>query len=725
MSETRQILWSFLLGLLAGSLPAGEWDEVASAARGLSLPAGSGGEAVLDALERRAGEVLGRLEHPVDRASWERRLPALRRELARALGIERLPEPRARGARVIGVLERGDHRLEKLVYETFPGTPVPAHLYLPRRAAGKLPAVLFVPGHWWADSKTRPDFQAFGIHMARLGFALLTYDPIGQGERGISLRDHRRTETLLFGIAQEGIVVFESLCALEYLLSRPEVDPGRAGITGASGGGFNTWMLAALEPRLAAFVPVVGTSEFGEQLRACRPLDWYAAKEHCHFVPGLLRFANNHELVAAAAPRPLLVIAAHRDESFPIPGIREVVEYGRRLYGALEAPDKLAYFEDEVEGHGYQRRKREAAYGWFLRWLKEEGDGGPVPEPAAEIPPYDAPELRCFPPGRNIGAGPGITAYIDALAARLPPPSAAPAPEELARRLSGKLGIEPHAAAPRLERGAARRSGRFLLERLAWRSADGLEIPALLLAPAGDWRGALIAAADGGKESLIDQAAVRAALEAGLAAALVDPRGLGELAVSKPGWVFAVSLLLGESFPGRQALDLIDASRSLAALPEARGKPIGLLGSGPFAAMAALYAAVLEPRIDWLVAERGFASYLSFAERERSRAASFKLAAPGKERRIELDREIPPALVPFDVFGGPEGFDIADLLAALEARPALLAAPIDGDGEELAEEEVRRLFARRRFAREPRAEVATGWEAGAKAAAFVRLRAEP
>ena len=103
-------------------------------------------------------------------------------------------------------------------------------------------------------------------------------------------------------------------------------------MTGASGGGYNTWITAALDDRIAAAVPVVGTSDFAEQIHVCRPLDWYHAAEHCHFVPGLIRYANNHELLAMAAPKPVLIIAAAEDESFPIAGVAP----GRRLRaGAL------------------------------------------------------------------------------------------------------------------------------------------------------------------------------------------------------------------------------------------------------------------------------------------------------------------------------------------------------------------------------------------------------
>ena len=242
--------------------------------------------------------------------------------------------------------------------------------------------------------------------MARLGFVVLSFDPFGQGERGVSSRDHRRTEALLVGVAQQGFAEYETRCALEYLLSRPEVDPQRVGMTGASGGGYNTWITAALDDRIAAAVPVVGTSEFAEQIRVCRPLDWYHAAEHCHFVPGLIRYANNHELLAMAAPKPVLIIAASQDQSFPVAGVREVAEYGRELYDVVPAPGtRSGWWWTRRKATATSGPKREAAYGWFLRWLMRRGDGGPHPEPPTETEPFDSEELRCFPPAGTSRPG--------------------------------------------------------------------------------------------------------------------------------------------------------------------------------------------------------------------------------------------------------------------------------------------------------------------------------
>ncbi|HYE98075.1 MAG TPA: prolyl oligopeptidase family serine peptidase, partial [Planctomycetota bacterium] len=529
---------------------------------GLALAAGAtaqDGVDPLDALDARAAEVLGGIERIRDRAAHDREVPRLRNCLREAIGIDRLPAPRARNVQVVGSLRFDGYRVEKLVYETFPGAEVPAHLYLPEKAEGRRPAVLFVPGHWFADSKSKTDFQQMCAGLASLGMVVLAYDPVGQGERGVSLRDHRRTELLAVGVSQQAIMVFESACALELLRGRADVDPDRIGITGASGGGFNSWIMAALDPRIACAVPVVGTSDFLEQLRAVRERDWYEAKEHCHFIPGLLRFANNHELLAMILPRPVMVIAAHNDHGFRIPGNRAVVEYGRALGDTLGSPGRVGYFEDDAEGHGYGPRKRAAALGWLARWLLgEEIDGARFAE--RTVPAWDAPELRCF--RENRPAGPAIVAFAEDLASRRAPAAGVP-------DVAGVLGLPlpPRlTSAPKLEREG---------DRLRWRMRDGVVLTGELRAPAGPWRGAILAAGDG-EAGAPGYAVVRIALRD---------------ALRSPGWTYASSLLLGESVVGRQAMDLVGAWRSLRVLPELEGKPIVISGDGLFESMAAIFAA--------------------------------------------------------------------------------------------------------------------------------------
>jgi dienelactone hydrolase len=525
---------------------------------------------------------------------------------------------------------------------------VPAHLYLPEKITAPAPAILFYVGHWWPDSKTHPDFQAFCINMARLGFVVLTWDPFGQGERGVSSRDHRRVESLLVGVAQQGIAEYETQCAFRYLVSRPEVDPKRIGITGASGGGYNTWITAALDDRIAVAVPVVGTSEFYEQIQVTRALDWYHASEHCHFVPGLVRFANNHELLAMVSPKPVMIIAASQDQSFPIAGVRRVFEYGRDLYLASGAPEKIGFFEDSSAGHGYQQKKREAAYGWFLKWLMSQGNGGPYTEPATQVLPFDALELRCFPPGRNEPAGPGIIAAVLKLV-------------EGAKR--GHLIPPLTVRRPDVTLAAA-----ATVQRLMIPSSEDLRIPAFFIRGSG--QRVLLALDDRGKEFTLRDEGVVAALRDGASVCGIDPRGIGEMATTQTGWVSAVSLLLGDSFVDRQAGDI------LAAASVFEGKPIALLARGANVALAAARALPQLHRLEAYTLCDGFRSYRDFLNRPKSLEISYRLRGDNNDR-FAYDREIPFFYVPWKGLLGP---DIPDFLKGTKARGTWEGA-INGDWE--------------------------------------------
>jgi dienelactone hydrolase len=613
------------------------WASVFSCA--LAIPALFAQESlVLDQLQERAREALDAIPRAHTKTAADVARPRIRQQLEDAMGLRRMPWPPRVKAQVVGSLQGRGYRIEKLVWESLPGVRVPAHLYLPERLSGRAPAILFYNGHWYSDSKSRPDFQTFCINMARQGFVVLTWDPFGQGERGISNRDHRRTELLLAGVAQQGIAEYETQGALNYLLSRPDVDPQRIGMTGASGGGYNTWISAALDDRIKVAVPVVGTSDFFEQISVTRSLDWYRANEHCHFIPGLIRFANNHELLAAVAPRPLLIINAAEDQSFPIGGARMLHEYGRGLYQSYDAGGKIALFEDSSSGHGYQQKKREAAYGWFLKWLAGRGDGSPVSEPATRTLPFDSADLRCFPPGRNEASGPGLVAFARKLV-----PTQSP----------GR--IDP-----------------IILE--------GMACPRTALPPKGASRGTLLAVLDAGREAAATDEVLRQHRSEGWTVVAVDVRGIGELKLSQPGWAFAVSLLLNENFAANQAADLLRAVRETAAT--------ALYARGHNASLAAAYA-VAQPaaaKLEWATLSGGFVSFQQFLERPESHSVSFRLIADEQDRKLPLDREIPMHYFVFDVL---RRFDIPDLLARSRAR-VTVTDPIDGDWKPLTAEAARR-----------------------------------
>lgn len=353
---------------------------------------------------------------------------------------------------------------------------------------------------------------------------------------------------------------------------------------------------------------------------------------------------------------------------------------GRSLYAAFGRPERFGYFNDPSSGHGYQQRKREAAYGWFLRYLMDRGDGSPAPEGPVDTAPPDAAELRCFPEGKRA-SGPGMEEFARKLAVGIR--ARGPALP------SAFFSSEPGAAAtPTLNSQSE--------QRLSI-AVDGVAIPALLQRPAGAPEGLLVAVLDSGKDTLAGDAVVGRARERGWSVLGIDARGIGELRTDKHGWTAAVSLLAGDHFVWRQAGDMLAVARAVHATPEYARVPLAWYARGDNAALASTYAiaeaARKGPAIRAYALREGFVSFRQFLDRPASHEASYRLFEKDeRERRFTAwDREIPFWYVPFDVL---RTFDLPDLLAASPAAGTLLH-PIDGDWKRMSPAAARRLAPRK------------------------------
>ena len=253
--------------------------------------------------------------------------------------------------------------------------------------------------------------------------------------------------------------------------------------------------------------------------------------------------------------------------------------------------------------------------------------------------------------------------------------------------LEAVLGPMPSAPPARVDLGDAR------LQRLLVPSEAGLDVPAFLLRPAGEVRGVLVALDDRGKEVLASDPVVETAHARGWAVCGVDPRGIGESATDKTGWVFAVSLLLGENFVGRQAWDLGRVLEALGPPGRFPGKPVGLYARGENACLAATYAIARASDaggspLRWYLLRDGFLSFRAFLDRPKSLPASYRLLPEDRDRTTAFDREIPASFFAFDAL---RSFDLPQLLATSQAR-GLIVNPRDGDRGRLPEEAARSLL---------------------------------
>lgn len=300
----------------------------------------------------------------------------IRAKMERTIGG--LPDVRADlNAHVTGSFERPGYRVEKLFFESLPGFRVTADLYIPTTGPGPFPAVLGVAGHS-DNGKASATYQHMWITLARRGYVVLAYDPPGQGERieyfdpelglsriGPGTREHIAAglQCLLTGTSIARYFIWDGIRAVDYLLTRKEVDPARIAVAGNSGGGTQAAYLAAFEPRLAAAVSSCYITRWQELLAGPGPQD---AEQ---IFPGLLAEGLDFiDFIKVFAPKPFLVTSATRD-FFPIAGARATFQAAAKYYESIDAPGRVAFFEYD-DTHGWSQPRREAAYRFLDKNLK-------------------------------------------------------------------------------------------------------------------------------------------------------------------------------------------------------------------------------------------------------------------------------------------------------------------------------------------------------------------
>lgn len=675
------------------------WLRRSAAAWGIDRGVARGGM-LLDFVERHARDLSARRRQPATAAEWAARAGDLRLCLQRSLGLAGLQSPADPGVRVVGVIRRPEYRVEKLVFESLPGLTLTAHAYVPNRGAAPFPAVLYAPGHWMENGKLEPDIQACCANLALHGCVAMVCDPIGQGERLGSWRDHGHLEPLLVGVSQAGLMVWESMRAIGYLQSRPDVDETRIGMTGASGGGLNVFYTAAVDSRVAVGVPVCYVTSFYQAMIAERDRSWEDGVDLCNQVPGVMAYAEMSDILALVAPRPVCVVAGKRDWMFPIDGTREICRQTREVYRLHGVADRMRLVEVDAE-HGYNREMREAACGWLLRWLLDLGDGAPMPEQDFEplpvpYPPaltYIAPPARedlpllrrrdefptatagwCFGDGKAPPPGPALTRYVARLAAKTAAEGALPTEKSawevrcgvLRREAHAILGDFPVGTHPLQDRVYSQVLQRGVFaERVVFESEPGIEIPAMFVAPA-EWQAhvpVVVYVDEWGKQTGLDDGVLDALLDARLATLAIDVRGVGETACSE--FEAGTNAMMSDRpLFGQRVWDVLRAvdylwHRIFISVQIDKGR-IACLGRGA-GGLLALYATALDERL----------------------AATVMWQAPVSYRHLITEEpDWPPSIYLFNVL---DRFDLPEMMSTIAPRPLMVAGPVDGAREPLSD----------------------------------------
>lgn len=289
-----------------------------------------------------------------DRTSWTRRAGLIRQGILEGAGLVPLPEKTPLNPVRHSKRELGGYTVENVSLETAPGLFLAGNLYLPSAMPDKMPVVLCPHGHWrkgeWNErGRYRPDMQHRCAAMARMGCGVLAIDMVGYGDSEKLGWDHKKTPKVLT------LQLWNSIRALDFLLGLPQADPDRVAVTGASGGGTQTFLLAAVDDRVTLSVPCVMVSAHfygGCDCESGLPIHVRSSHE-----------TNNAEISALIAPKPLLVISNGKDWTRTVPELE--FPHLQHIYGLFGAEGLVENAHFAEEGHDYGVSKRQALYAFL------------------------------------------------------------------------------------------------------------------------------------------------------------------------------------------------------------------------------------------------------------------------------------------------------------------------------------------------------------------------
>jgi dienelactone hydrolase len=368
-----------------------------------------------------------------DAAQWKRRAAYLREHILASAGLLPMPERTPLRAEVFGEIAKSDYTVSKVYFESLPGFFVTGNLYRPV-GTGPFPAILAPHGHWAygrLENTTLNSVPGRAINLARQGFVVFTHDMVGYGDSRQLPHTFGGRREHLWGLSLAGLQLWNAIRSLDFLESLPYVQRDALGVTGESGGGTQTFLLAAVDDRVDVAVPVNMISLHMQG--GCL----------CENPPGLRLATTNVEIAATIAPRPLLMVSATGDWTKNT--LEREYPAVRSIYALLGAADRVHAVRFEAE-HNYNRESREAMYAWMARWFKN----APVDVKIAErsFTPEAPADLLVFhqrPLPANAVTADTLTAYWIAEGKR----QAASADRALlARALHHSLGFETPSPEP-------------------------------------------------------------------------------------------------------------------------------------------------------------------------------------------------------------------------------------------------------------------------------------
>jgi dienelactone hydrolase len=539
------------------------------------------------------------------KGDWQRRISESRASLKEAIGP--FPERTPLNPRILGSVRKDGYTIEKVVFESLPGLYVTSCLFIPVHGGARLPAILYLSGHT-EESFRNPRYQQVILNLVGKGFIVLAMDPLGQGERlqyydpglrrslvGGATAEHSYfgRQCFLTGASAARYFIWDCIRAIDYLVSRPEVDPERIGATGLSGGGTQSAYVAAMDDRVAAAAPSCYITSLRRLFESIGPQD---AEQN--FNGGLVHRIDHADLLEARAPRATLIVSTTRD-FFSIQGARETFREVKSAYESLGAGEKVGMVEDDFE-HGYTRKTREAIYDFFERSLNNPGSPAEL-----EVNLLPLEDITVTPTGQVSDSLGGQTVFsinraeAEKLIARLEESRSRPG-DHLARVKEASLRLSgfsaPQDADEIVFRGRYARSG-YHVEMYALQNQGRNVLPLLLMTPDGTPRrmAVLCLHPEGKSAAAVPGGEVEQIVKEGYAVLAPDLSGTGELGRANDSIAF-LGVQTGRTIVGIRAEEIVRCVKFLKRNQEPASDRICGLAFGEMS-IPLLHAAALDGSI--------------------------------------------------------------------------------------------------------------------------------
>jgi dienelactone hydrolase len=543
---------------------------------------------------------------------WLKRQREIKEKLLKLVGP--FPEKTPLNPRVTEVVNKEGYRIEKIIFESMPGFYITGCLFIPEGLKGRKPAILNAIGHS-PQAFRRAAYQVLIHNLVKKGFVVFAFDPLGQGER-LQYYDPEKKETLvgpgnptvehsycgdqcfISGFSLAKYWTWDCIRAIDYLVTRSEVDPERIGMTGCSGGGTQTAYASALDSRVKAAAPSCYLTSARRLLEFIGPQD----AEH-NFYRGIIDGVTSAELHVLRAPLPTLLVTTTRDY-YSIQGARETFREVRRAYKALGREENLEMAEDDGE-HGFTRKNNEAIYAFFQKTLGQPGN--PSEE---DLPVLEEEELNITPTGQvstylggetvfSINKGETLKLLEEMEESRKDLPGHLEKVRRKAEELSGYLA--PGTGKEPVYRGRYSREG-YKIEKWALHGEGDYMVPLLLFIPDGGGKfPALIYLRPEGKAAEASAGGqIERLVGSGFIVAAADLIGTGETAArpSRRAKEIAsyTALMIGRSIVGIQAGDAVRVANFLKARNDIDWSKSGAVAFGELCP-ALLHAAAFDQSI--------------------------------------------------------------------------------------------------------------------------------